>query len=45
MGVVPFYAFGSPESSQWFRVSVGTIKRDEIDECVTNLENALKKLS
>lgn len=44
MGVVPFYAFGSPESSQWFRISVGTIKKDEIDECITNLENALSRL-
>jgi aspartate aminotransferase len=44
MGLVPFYAFGTSESSHWFRLSVGTIKKDEVDEALKNLEDALQRL-
>ena len=45
LAVVPFYAFGTPGSSAWYRLSVGTCKKDEIDEMINHLRVALKKLS
>ena len=45
LAVVPFYAFGAGRNSSWYRLSVGTCKKEEIDEMLKMLENALKKLS
>lgn len=45
LAVVPFYAFGAPKNSPWYRLSVGTCKKEEIDEMLGNLSDALKKLS
>jgi aspartate aminotransferase len=45
LAVVPFYAFGSPRSSAWYRLSVGTCKKDQIDEMLLKLKEALMKLS
>jgi len=45
VALVPFYAFGSSEESSWYRLSVGTCKLEEVDGIITNLRNALKKLS
>jgi aspartate aminotransferase len=45
LAVVPFYAFGSARSSSWYRLSVGTCKKEEIDEMIGQLGSALKKLS
>lgn len=45
VGIVPFYAFGSSKTSDWFRLSVGTSKVEEIDEAIGNLKSALDKLS
>ncbi|HAP00984.1 MAG TPA: aminotransferase [Bacteroidetes bacterium] len=45
MGIVPFYAFGSSPDSKWYRLSVGTCTREEIDEVISNLDKALSKLS
>ena len=32
LAVVPFYAFGAGKSSAWYRLSVGTCKKEEIGE-------------
>ncbi|AEW02313.1 aminotransferase [Niastella koreensis] len=45
LAVVPFYAFGADRSSPWYRLSVGTCKKEEIGEMIDQLRNALKKLS
>jgi len=42
--VVPFYAFGADRSSAWYRLSVGTCKKEEIGEMFKSLRNALGKL-
>lgn len=44
LAVVPFYAFGAPENSNWYRLSVGTCKKEEINEMIANLKQALTKL-
>lgn len=43
LAVVPFYAFGASRSSSWYRLSVGTCKKEEIDEMISMLRKALKK--
>lgn len=45
LAVVPFYAFGADRSSAWYRLSVGTCKKNEIEEMIERLREALKKLS
>lgn len=45
LAVVPFYAFGADRSSAWYRLSVGTCKKEEIEEMIGKLREALKKLS
>jgi aspartate aminotransferase len=45
LAVVPFYAFGAPKTSPWYRLSVGTCKKEEISEMINQLRIALKKLS
>jgi aspartate aminotransferase len=42
--VVPFYAFGAPVESPWYRLSVGTCKVEEIGEMLAGLRAALEKL-
>lgn len=44
LAVVPFYAFGAGKDSPWYRLSVGTCKKEEIDEMLERLKNALKQL-
>ncbi len=44
MAIVPFYAFGASRNSSWYRLSVGTCKKEEIDEMLEMLKGALKKL-
>ena len=44
LAVVPFYAFGAPENSNWYRLSVGTCKKEEISDMLANLKEALLKL-
>lgn len=44
LALVPFYAFGAPNDSPWYRLSVGTCKLEEIDPVFENLKNALKAL-
>jgi aspartate aminotransferase len=45
LAVVPFYAFGASKDSEWYRLSVGTCKKEEISEMLENLKQALIKLS
>ncbi len=45
LAIVPFYAFGADKNSNWYRLSVGTCKKEEIDEMLQQLEAALQKLS
>jgi aspartate aminotransferase len=42
LAVVPFYAFGAPDNSPWYRLSVGTCKKEEIGEMIDQLRSALK---
>lgn len=44
IAVVPFYAFGASKNSNWYRLSVGTCKKEEISEMLSNLKKALQKL-
>jgi aspartate aminotransferase len=44
LAVVPFYAFGAEKHSPWYRLSVGTCLKDEIDEMLGKLREALSKL-
>jgi aspartate aminotransferase len=45
LAVVPFYAFGASKNSDWYRLSVGTCKKEEIPEMLEKLKSALSKLS
>lgn len=45
VAIVPFFAFGTSEESSWYRLSVGTCKQEDISTIISNLRNALKKLS
>lgn len=45
LAVVPFYAFGADRTSPWYRLSVGTCKKNEIGEMIDKLRSALQKLS
>lgn len=44
LAVVPFYAFGAKPDSSWYRLSVGTCKKEEIDEMLGMLKTSLQKL-
>ena len=44
LAVVPFSAFGAGSKSPWYRLSVGTSKKEEIPEMLGKLENALSQL-
>lgn len=45
LAVVPFSAFGASKNSAWYRLSVGTCKKEEIDEMFGKLRDALNRLS
>jgi aspartate aminotransferase len=44
LAVVPFYAFGAADSSSWYRLSVGTCKKDEIPVMIKQLKEAINRL-
>lgn len=44
LAVVPFYAFGTPRESPWYRLSVGTCRKEEIGAMLAALKQALEKL-
>ena len=45
LAIVPFYAFGAEATSLWYRLSVGTWKKEEIEEMLQKLKAALQQLS
>lgn len=45
LAIVPFQAFGMPEDSGWFRLSVGAVSTAEIAEMLPRLKHALVRLS
>ncbi len=45
IGIVPFQAFGVPEDSGWFRLSIGAAGEAEIAEALPRLEQALRSLA
>jgi aspartate aminotransferase len=45
LAIVPFYAFGTSTDSNWFRLSVGTAKKEDIAIIFDLLEKALEKLN
>jgi aspartate aminotransferase len=44
LALVPFYAFGAAASSPWYRMSIGTCKKEEIAAMLQQLRNALQPL-
>jgi aspartate aminotransferase len=44
LAMVPFSAFGDSADSSWYRISVGCVKRNEINEMLQKLEAALALL-
>jgi aspartate aminotransferase len=44
LALVPFYAFGAERTSPWYRLSVGTVDKQDIPEMLRMLEAALEKL-
>lgn len=44
IGIVPFQAFGVPEDSGWFRLSVGAASEADIVDAMPRLEAALQSL-
>jgi aspartate aminotransferase len=44
LAIVPFYAFGASNTSPWYRLSVGTCKKEGIGEMVLQLRKALEKI-
>jgi aspartate aminotransferase len=45
IAIVPFNCFGADKNSNWYRLSVGTCKTEEIDEMLKMLKAALTKLT
>jgi aspartate aminotransferase len=41
LGLVPFYAFGALRSNPWFRISVGTLRPEQVPVIFDNLRKAL----
>lgn len=44
IAVVPFYAFGAPQDSPWYRLSVGTCKVEDIPQMIAQLRASLARL-
>ncbi len=44
LAIVPFYCFGAKADSSWYRLSVGTCKKEEISEMLNALKTSLSKL-
>lgn len=45
LAVVPFSAFGADKESEWYRLSVGTCRLEEIEPMLDKLKSALDALS
>jgi aspartate aminotransferase len=44
LAIVPFYAFGAPADSPWYRLSVGTCRKEDIPDFLQKLRSALLTL-
>ena len=44
-GIVPFEAFGARDQEGWFRLSIGAVGLEEIDEALPRVAKALRALS
>lgn len=44
LAIVPFSAFGAEPTSSWYRLSVGVVKLEDIDDVLAKLEFALQQL-
>jgi aspartate aminotransferase len=44
VALVPFYAFGASTDSNWYRLSVGTCRLEDVEGVIGNLRSALEKL-
>lgn len=44
LAIVPFSAFGASDDNIWYRLSVGTCKKNEIEEVLSSLRNVLSRL-
>ncbi|MBK8955073.1 MAG: pyridoxal phosphate-dependent aminotransferase [Saprospiraceae bacterium] len=45
VGFVPFKAFGSSGDSEWYRISVGTLRRDDIPLILNALKNGMDEFT
>lgn len=45
LAIVPFHSFGAGKNSVWYRLSVGTCRKEEIPEFLGKLKEAMQKLS
>ena len=45
VALVPFYCFGSSRTSKWYRLSIGTASRADVEGAVVSIKNALEKLT
>lgn len=45
LAIVPFSAFGASTNSNWYRLSIGTCKLQDVSDALVKLEEALKKLN
>lgn len=45
LALVPFTAFGCPNGTDWYRISVGTLNENDIPDLLLKLENALNELT
>ena len=43
LAMVPFSSFGAKADSAWYRISVGCVKKEEINEMLEKLKKALEK--
>ena len=43
IGVLPFSVFGAAKDSPWYRISVGTCKKEDIESMLDNLKNVFCK--
>lgn len=44
LAIVPFYCFGGDRSSPWYRLSIGTVKKEEIPLFLSELKSAMGRL-
>jgi aspartate aminotransferase len=45
LALVPFGIFGAGKENNWYRLSVGCCKKEDIDTVISKLKAALQKIS